>query len=579
MGAISPGAATDRLGYYFQKEKWRLAVITATGLFYNLGLAAVPWFEGQMVQYLCDILGGRRAAAEMVRMAACYLLAVLAIQGARYGKRLYVRRFANQTGRRMKLAIYENLLWQRGGEAAEAGDMMTRVLSDADACAEGMRKCTTEVFDTGVVMAAYLGLLLSYDVRLTLLVMLFPPAACLLAERLKTVVTRNVARSRESSARLSGAVLERVTNALTYRIHGREAGRDAELETLLDRHERLAVRANIWENSMQPIYQVISMVGAGMILWQGGRNVLGGGWAVWDVAAFTAYFSCYRKLAVKASKAAKLFNAVQKAKVSWKRIQPWLHPVAAEECLPLLPAGVLSAEGLTFAYDGRDPVFSDAALTARPGEIVGITGPVACGKTTLGRIFTGEAVQQGRVRLGTAELTGDPAACARAVGYLGHQPELFSGTIEENICMGQPGDVWPVLRAVCLDGEVAGLPQGIHTTVGSGGVRLSGGQQARLALARTLYHRRPVLVLDDPFSAVDPDTEARIFENLRRDLGDGILLLISHRLALFPQTDRVVWMDGGRVTEGTHQALAEGQPAYRQLWQAQQKGGVCHETR
>ena len=79
MGSISPGAATDRLGYYFQKEKWRLAVITATGLFYNLGLAAVPWFEGQMVQYLCDILGGRRAAVEMVRMAACYLLAVLAL--------------------------------------------------------------------------------------------------------------------------------------------------------------------------------------------------------------------------------------------------------------------------------------------------------------------------------------------------------------------------------------------------------------------------------------------------------------------------------------------------------------------
>ena len=142
MGEISPGAATDRLGYYFQKEKWRLAVITATVLFYNLGLGAVPWFEGQMVQYLCDILGGRRAAAEMVRMAACYLLAVLAIQGARYGKRLYVRRFANQTGRRMKLAIYENLLWQRGGEAAEAGDMMTRVLSDADACAAiAIEKC------------------------------------------------------------------------------------------------------------------------------------------------------------------------------------------------------------------------------------------------------------------------------------------------------------------------------------------------------------------------------------------------------------------------------------------------------
>lgn len=80
---------------------------------------------------------------------------------------------------------------------------------------------------------------------------------------------------------------------------------------------------------------------------------------------------------------------------------------------------------------------------------------------------------------------------------------FFSGTIEENICMGKPGDIGPVLRAVCIDREEEEFPDGIHTVIGNGGIRLSDGQQAQIALVRTLYHRKPLMVLDDPFSSVD----------------------------------------------------------------------------
>ena len=336
--------ATDQIGYYFRKEKRMLLVVTVTGILYNVGMVAGPWFEGRMVQCLCDILGGNRQAMEMVTLVVCYVLAILFVQFMRCLKRLYIRKFANHISKSMKMTLYRNLLYRRREELEDAGAMMTKLISDADACVEGMRKFTTEVFDTGVVMVAYVGMLLFYDWRLTLLSMLFPPIAYFLAEKLKVVVTKNVALSRESSARLNAATLERITNALTYRIYGQESSRNAAYEENLTDYERKAVLANIWENAMQPIYQVISMLGAIVIIWFGGKNVFGTGWCAWNIATFTTFFSCYQQLALKSSKAAKLFNAVQKARVSWKRIRPYLA-AAKEGPLPgALPLPDPSAE-------------------------------------------------------------------------------------------------------------------------------------------------------------------------------------------------------------------------------------------
>lgn len=157
-------------------------------------------------------------------------------------------------------------------------------------------------------------------------------------------------------------------------------------------------------------------------------------------------------------------------------------------------------------------------------------------------------------------------------GYLGHDPELLSASVLENICMGDTQDPVPYLHAVCLDREVREMEQGLDTLVGPEGHRLSGGQAQRLALARTLYHKRPVLILDDPFSALDKPTEAEIFRQLRILAKDSIVLLISHRLYLFPQLDRVLWMENGTVTAGTHGELLQKVPAYRAL-AADQEGG------
>lgn len=569
----------DRVASYFRTEWAVLLAVTLSGLFYNIGLLAGPWFEGRLAQCLFDIFGGKKTFSDMLTLAGTYVAVIAAVQLARYVKRLYVRRFANHVNRNMKEILYGNLVHQSRSEldSQNIGSVMTKAISDVDACVEGMRKFTTEVFDTGVALLGYAVLLLGYDWRLALLSLLFPPISYLLAEKMKVLVQKNGAAAQESRSRLNAATLDRISGASTYRVFGCEDQRDHAYEEHLKDYEKAAVRSDIWVAAMPPLYQIISMISVLFILYLGGKNVAGTGWTRWNIAAFTTFLSCFTKLSVKSSKAAKLFNAVQKAEVSWKRIQPLMKPVP--EDLPAAPAAPadLTVHSLGAAYGSNAPLFQRLSFTAKPGQIIGVTGPVACGKSTLGRTFLGELPYEGSIHFGKEDFsTLDPKRRWSIVGYLGHDPELLSDTIQNNILLGSDLPLAPLLDAVSLQKEVEEMPAGADTLVGSGGVRLSGGQKARLALARTLAHPRPLFILDDPFSALDQKTEQEVFRHLKALAKDSIVLLISHRLYLFPELDQVIWMENGRATVGTHQELMTDCPSYAALYTLQ-KGGKPDE--
>ena len=567
----------DRVLSYFRLEWLPLAFVTLSGLVYNIGLLATPWFEGRLAQCLADILGGSETAAKMAVLVPAYILVTLLVQAARFVKRFYVRRFANNIDRRMKGILYANLVRQSRAalEKEGAGELMTKAISDVDDCVEGMRKFTTEVFDTGVALVGYAVMLLVYDWRLALLSLLFTPVSYVCAAWMKKPVQRAGAAYKKAAGALSAATLDRAQNAVTYRIYGCEDARAEKYEDALNTYEKTAVRSNVWQSALPPLYLAASEAGVLFILWFGTKNVLGTGWSVWDIAAFTTFLSCFTKLVVKSSKAAKLFNAVQKAEVSWTRIKPLMKQ--PEQLAPLRipePADV-TLENLSFAYGG-EPVFTGLSLTARPGDIIGITGPVACGKSTLGRVFLCEAPYGGSARFGGTEFSAlTPRQISATVGYLGHDPELSADTVQNNVLCGSEQEAEPYLAEAALDDEVRRMEQGLETVIGPGGTRLSGGQAQRLALARTLAHRRPVLVLDDPFSALDRNTEDIVFRNLQEYAKDKVVFLISHRLYHFPQMQQVIFMDGGKTTVGTHAELMAAEPVYLQLYESQtsQKGG------
>lgn len=575
------GFQADRVFSYFKVEWKVLLAVTVSGLIYNLGLLAGPWFEGQMTGCLVDILNGLGQFSDMTVLVAAYVAAIAVVQVSRYIKRFYVRRFANNVNRRMKEVLYGSLVRKSRASLREEGEgtVMTKAILDVDDCVEGMRKFTTEIFDTGVALAAYAGMLLFYDWHLAFLCMIFPPISYITAEKMKKMVQRTGAAYKIQSGVLSAATLDRAQNAIMYRVFGCEQERQQAYERNLDAYEKSAVKANIWSTAMPSIYRVISMAGCLFILYFGQKNVLGRGWRAWDIASFATFLACFVKLSVKSSSAAKLFNAVHRAQVSWNRIKELLGAQdkmqdSAEETKDRngqKTSSLLQVSHLTFAYPDGKTILDDISFSAEKGQIIGITGPVACGKSTLGKVFLCEYPYDGQILLDGRELQKETAAQRTdQIGYLGHDPELFADSIAENILLGDPEDANRYLKLVCLDQEVGEMNGGVQTLVGNGGVRLSGGQAQRLALARTLCHKKQLLILDDPFSALDQTTEREIFANLKETAKDSMILLFSHRLYLFPELDQVIWMENGRTVTGTHAELMKKVPEYAELIRAEE---------
>lgn len=568
----------DRIGPYFHAEWLTLTFVTISGVLYNVGQLAAPWFEGKLAQCLADILGGKQPSSAMTRLVVFYIAVMLGVQLSRFVKRFFVRRFANNINRRMKGILYSDLVRQSRAslENEGVGEIMTKAVSDVDDCVEGMRKFTTEIFDTGVVMLGYTAMLFVYDWRLAILGLLFTPVSYFCAAKMKKPVQRAGAAYKKAESKMNAATVDRAENAVTYRIHGCEKVREKRYEEALTGYEKSAVRANVWQSALPPLYLAASCAGVLFILYFGSKNVLGTGWKAWNIASFTTFLSCFTKLTVRASKVAKLFNSVQKAEVSWKRIKPLLKNTEELPELAVMPSAETEIEDLSFSY-GEKEIFSGLSLTALPGEIIGVTGPVACGKSTLGRVFLCEEPYNGSVRFGGKELSSFSAReISSAVGYLGHQPELSDDTVENNVLCGSDTDASRYLDAVQLTDEVNSMEKGVNTVVGSGGVRLSGGQAQRLALARTLAHPRPVMILDDPFSALDRKTEDAVFGYLREYAKDKTVFLISHRLYHFPQLQKIIFMDNGKISVGTHDELMKSEPAYRRLYESQ-TGGDKHE--
>lgn len=517
----------------------------------------------------------------MLKLASVYFIAIFTVQVARFIKRLYVRRFANNINRNMKQTYYNNLVHTDTSDLKNinTGNAMTKALSDVDACSEGIRKFTTEIFDTGVALFSYIFMLFAYDWKLAFLCLIFPPVSYVIAERMKAVVLKTGAACKESAGRLNAATLDRIQNAITYRIYGCETQRNKDYESHLADYEKASVRADLPVAALPPVYKLISMTGVLLIFYFGSKNVIGTGWTSWDIAAFSAFLSCFSRLSVKSSHAAKLFNAIQKAQVSWKRILPFMRSQKEDKTLPASSPGQVKARSLGFSYKNSTPLFNDLTFKASPGQIIGITGPVACGKSTLGRIFLCEHPYTGSLTFNGTEFSSLSSDVLNSlVGYLGHEPDLLSDTIKNNVLLGDKKDLWKYLKAVCLEDEVGHMPQRENTVTGETGIRLSGGQQKRLALARTLAHPRPILILDDPFSALDKTTETEVFEHLRQIVPDSIIFLISHRLYLFSETDGVIWMDNGKAEFSSHEKLLEENSAYRELYQLQDRHSVVKAT-
>jgi ABC-type bacteriocin/lantibiotic exporter with double-glycine peptidase domain len=343
------------------------------------------------------------------------------------------------------------------------------------------------------------------------------------------------------------------------------------------------------------------------VVWLGGGHVLSG---ALTVGAFVAYLDLYGRLVGRGFRIPQLVNSVQSGAAAFARLEPLLAAPASVDGEPHLasfrpghlvgldtpaqarvhpvtgPAHV-ALRGATFSYPGAsEPAIEGLTLGISPGDLVAVTGPIGSGKSALARCLAGVYP----VDAGEILIDGSPLSeiVAGRTGYAPQHGDLFSGSVRENVFLSSGPSLdsemlLDSLRLADLDEDIAAMPRGADTPIGEQGIRISGGQRQRLGLARAAAAAAPsrpgLLVLDDPFSAVDVDTESRIIANLRQTFGPtapperrATVILFSQRLAAFPQADLVVVLDGGRIRElGTHQDLLGSQGLYARIYRAQQR--------
>jgi ATP-binding cassette subfamily B protein len=234
--------------------------------------------------------------------------------------------------------------------------------------------------------------------------------------------------------------------------------------------------------------------------------------------------------------------------------------------------GRLLFDHVTFAYPGApEPILRDVTLELEPGETVALVGPNGAGKTTLLQLVPRLAeVSGGSIRLDGTDIRDLPLAALRSeVGCAFEDPTLFSASVRENVTYGAPGADEDALHAALAAAQadfVADLPWGLDTRIGEQGMALSGGQRQRVALARAILARPTVLLLDDPLSALDVHTEARVTRALTQVLAGSTALVVAHRPSTVMLADRVALLDKGIVVAtGSHQNLLATQVRYREL--------------
>ena len=575
--AFAPPDKRLKLLAYVFKYPRQFWIQAAGGIVYNTVIVMGPVFLGKSIDAADQVMKGLAPVALFYQNLLLFFLFTVIFQFARYFKRWYMREIVN----RLKCDIRAGLLSTAFGrpmqelDGEKVGDMMSRMIGDVEQVGQSVQITITEVWDTFLLMISYFVACMLYSPQITLLAAIPVPLTLLLAELLRHPLYNLSLKSREAASKVNVHLQHTVSGIALLRLFGREEAERKKLMTLLQTQLKWSVLATMLQNGMTPLYILVATCGVVAVVGMGGRLVVDGGWSI---GMFTAYLSLFTAMAIRTNVAAKVFNSWHGAKASWLRILDKLRQreQAATACdAPRMVAGQpgIAVTHLCFRFPKSDSeAVSDLCFTALPGQIIGITGPVGSGKSALAAALSGLYPCEGEVLLDGIPLHSLGKLKMDAIAYMDPSHFVFSDDIAFNVGLGRTDDgrLVEALKVAALSDDIAGFQEGVHTRLGERGVRVSGGQRQRIALARAWASGAQLLVLDDPFSAVDIALEQRIMENMRREIGNRTILLFSHRLTTFSLTDQVLVLDRGHLLQqGSHAQLLETPGLYRDIFSAQ----------
>ncbi len=428
----------------------------------------------------------------------------------------------------------------------------------------------------GLHLTVMFGVLLAMDATVALLALGVAPFLYLALRHHATTLIDRAERVKTQEAGLVERAYETLRSIAAVKSFARERHELQRYAAAGRKTMQARVRLTWQESLFSLAVTAITLTGTAVILVVGGLHVLDGTLEVGELLVVIAYLAAVYD---PVSAIAHTVGSLQSAVVSAQRVRDLLalRPEVAEASNAVDASDITGAirfEGVGFSYDGERQVLDDVTFEAHPGDLVAIVGPTGAGKTTLvhliPRLFDPTA---GRVVVDGREVAAYGLRSLRErIALAPQDPVLFTGTIADNIRYGRldasDADVAAAARAAQLGTFVSSLRAGYDTPVDEAGATLSGGERQRLGIARALVKAAPILILDEPTSAIDALAEAALFEAIRQGRLERTTIVIAHRLATVRNATRILVLDGGRIAAlGTHTELLETSPLYRRMWE------------
>ena len=467
-------------------------------------------------------------------------------------------------------------------QARRTGDLMSRATNDLNAVRMMIGPAIMYSANTLLVFVVAIGLMLTIDVRLTLIALVPLPFVTVVVRYFGTAIHKRFEQIQEQLSEISAVVQEALSGVRVvraYRQEGHEEVRFRHANEEYFRRNRVLIRL---QGAFYPSMTLFLGLGSMLVLWLGSRDVIRGSITLGEFVAFNGYLVM---LAWPMIAFGWVTNILQRGLASWGRmLQVLQHPPAIDDA-HVTPAGRSAAldggiefRDLTFQYPGSDqPVLSHVSLRIEPGQTVALVGGTGSGKSTLINLLPRlHEPPPGTVLIGGVDVREIPLARLRgAIGFVPQEPFLFSDTIAENVAFGledtkgtkDTTEIGAAAAVSRLDKDVESFPRGYATMVGERGITLSGGQKQRTALARAVAVDPKILVLDDSLSAVDTYTEEEILSRLRGVMRERTSIIVSHRISSVRGADQIFVLAGGRVAErGTHDELVARNGIYAAMY-------------
>ncbi len=390
----------------------------------------------------------------------------------------------------------------------------------------------------------------------------------------------------ESDTEAHSKAVDSLLNYETVKYFGNEEHEARRFDASMARYEKAAIRTYTSLGVLNTGQAVIFTLGTVACMLLAARDVTRGALTVGDFVMINAILM---QLYLPLNFMGMVYREIKQGLIDVETMFALLHEppeiIDKKGAKPLrVSKGEIKFENVSFAYEPDRPILKNVSFEVPAGKMVAIVGPSGAGKSTISRIlFRFYEVSSGRVSIDGQNIKDVTQASLRAaLGMVPQDTVLFNDTIEYNIRYGKPdatvAEVREAARLAQIDGFVMMLPQGYHALVGERGLKLSGGEKQRVAIARTILKAPPILMLDEATSALDSHTEHEIQDALERVARERTSLVIAHRLSTVVQADNIIVLDQGVIVEqGTHpQLLAKG-GLYASLWARQREADEARE--